>query len=83
MWVPPQLETELEEEMQVTREQWEILYRYQSADTVEKRHVYAWKALAEETTRLYEALPKDLRVRFSPWPTLRDSSRLAQGNLYA
>ena len=52
--------------MRVTREQWEILYRYQSADTVEKRHVYAWKALAEETTRLYEALPKDLRVRFSP-----------------
>jgi hypothetical protein len=33
-----------------------MLYRYQSADTVEKRHVYAWKALAEETTRLYEAL---------------------------
>jgi hypothetical protein len=52
--------------MQVTREQWEMLYRYQSADTIEKRHVYAWKALAEETTRLYEALPKDLRVRFKP-----------------
>ena len=52
--------------MRVTQEKWEILYRYQSADTVEKRHVYAWKALAEETTRLYEALPKDLRVRFKP-----------------
>ena len=52
--------------MQVSREQWEILYRYQSAEIIEERHVYAWKALAEETTRLYEALPKDLRVRFKP-----------------
>lgn len=50
----------------VTREQWEILYRYQNADTIEKRHLYAWKILAEETTRLFEALPKDLRVRFLP-----------------
>ena len=50
----------------VTREQWEILYRYQNADTIEKRHLYAWKALAEETTQLYEALPTDLRVRFKP-----------------
>jgi len=49
----------------VTREQWEMLYRYQNAETIESRHVYAWKALAEETTRLYEALPKDLRVRFN------------------
>lgn len=50
----------------VTREQWEILYRYQNADTIEERHLYAWKILAEETTRLFEALPKDLRVRFLP-----------------
>ena len=52
--------------MRVTREQWEMLYRYQSADTIEARHVYAWNALAEETARLYEALPSDLRVRFKP-----------------
>ena len=50
----------------VTREQCEMLYRYQNAEIIESRHVYAWKALAEETTRLYEALPKDLRVRFKP-----------------
>jgi len=50
----------------VTREQWEILYRYQNADTIEERHLYAWKLLAEETARLFEALPKDLRVRFLP-----------------
>ena len=30
--------------MRVTREQWEILYRYQPADTIEKRHVYAMRA---------------------------------------
>ena len=52
--------------MRATREQWEMLYRYQNARTIESRHVYAWKALAEETTRLYEALPKDLRVQFKP-----------------
>lgn len=65
--------------MRVTREQWEILYRYQSADTIEERHVYAWKALAEETTRLYEALPKDLRVRFKsgqPYATAADMRRV-------
>jgi len=65
--------------MRVTREQWEILYRYQAADTIEKRHVYAWKTLAEETTRLYEALPKDLRVRFKPgqpYPTAADLHRV-------
>lgn len=50
----------------VTREQWEILYRYQNADTIEERHLYAWKLLAEETALLFDALPKDLRVRFLP-----------------
>ena len=65
--------------MQVSREQWEILYRYQSAETIEERHVYAWKALAEETTRLYEALPKGLRVRFlpeQPYATAADLHRV-------
>ena len=52
--------------MRVTREQWEILYKYQSAKTIEERHVYAWKALAEETTQLFYALPYDLCVRFEP-----------------
>ena len=65
--------------MRVTREQWEILYRYQEAEAIESRHVYAWKALAEETTRLYEALPKDLRVRFlpeQPYATAADMHRV-------
>ena len=42
--------------MPVTREQWEILYRYQVCRGHRVAPRGAWKALAEETARLYEGI---------------------------